>query len=42
MSPEEARELLNSLKSDARHMPVQPLADNTGENAAADQSIEDW
>jgi len=38
----QARELLNSLKVDVRHMPLQRLANNTDPNGAFDQPVKDW
>ncbi|MEP6549377.1 MAG: VWA domain-containing protein [Gammaproteobacteria bacterium] len=42
MSREEARELLNSMKSDERRLPAQPLARNDAQNIQPDQPQKDW
>ena len=42
MSREEARELLNSEKSDERRLPAQPLARNDAQNTQPDQPLKDW
>lgn len=42
MSREEARELLDSLKADERHVPGQPIARINSQNSAQDQPLKDW
>jgi Ca-activated chloride channel family protein len=42
MSPEEARELLDSMKSEDRHVAGQPIALNSSPSAAPDQPLKDW
>jgi len=42
MSPEEARELLDSVKSDERHLPSAPLAQNGANMSPADEPLKDW
>jgi Ca-activated chloride channel family protein len=42
MSPKEARELLDSVKSDERHLPSAPLAQNGASESAPAEPLKDW
>jgi hypothetical protein len=42
MSPEEARELLDSVKQEQRRLPSAPLARSGNNDIASDQPIKDW
>ena len=42
MSPEEARELLDSVKAEERRLPTAPLARSGANDTASDQPIKDW
>ena len=42
MSPEEARELLDSVKQEQRRFPTAPLARSGANDTASDQPIKDW
>lgn len=42
MSPEEARELLDSVKQEQRRFPTAPLARSSANDTASDQPLKDW
>jgi len=42
MSPEEARELLDSVKDEERHLPAVPLARSGTNVTSPDQPLKDW
>jgi Ca-activated chloride channel homolog len=42
MSREEARELLDSVKDEERHLPTAPVARNGANDNSSDQPIKDW
>jgi hypothetical protein len=42
MSREEARELLDSVKDDERHLPTAPVARSGANDSSSDQPIKDW
>jgi Ca-activated chloride channel homolog len=42
MSAEEARELLDSVKNDERHLPAVPLARSGTDETSQDQPLKDW